>query len=81
MKAHGGSARYDQTATLFTFPEGTVKIQMGWPAGREARYRIRFPDNYEAYETYLGEKRGSLVAFHDHEFPSVLLIKYKHNWF
>ena len=80
MQAHGGNARYNETATAFIFPEGTVKIRMGWPATREARYRIRFPDKYEVYETYLGEKRGSLVAFHQHEFPSVLLTKYKHNW-
>jgi hypothetical protein len=78
MKAHGGNARCAQTATLFTFPEGTVKLQMGWPATKEARYRIRFPDKYEV-ETYLGEKRGSLVAFHEHEFPDELLTKYKQN--
>jgi hypothetical protein len=79
MQAHGGNARWTETNTIFTFPEGTTTVQVGL-ATRQPRYRIVFPDHYEVCETYLREWGNSLVAFPDREFPDGLLNKYEHNW-
>jgi hypothetical protein len=79
MQAHGGNARWTETNTIFTFPEGTTTVQIGFVT-HEHRYRIVFPDSYEIYETCLGERRGNLVAFPDHAFPDGLLRKYAYNW-
>jgi hypothetical protein len=75
MQAHGGNAIWTETNTIFTFPEGTTATQMGFVT-TEARYRIAFPDGYEAYEICSGERWGNFVAFQEHEFPDELLRKY-----
>jgi hypothetical protein len=75
MQAHGGNAIWTETNTIFTFPEGTTATQMGYVT-TEARYRIVFPDRYEAYEICSDERRGNFVAFQEHEFPAELVKKY-----
>jgi hypothetical protein len=40
------------------------------------RYRIVFPDRYEAYEICSDERRGNFVSFQEHEFPAELVKKY-----
>lgn len=75
MHKHGGDLQVFPHHVVFTFPEGTYKVEL-FPRIESSRYTIHFPDGYELHEVVAATTGRVYIHFSLSDLPEHIQKKY-----